>query len=92
MKALRKAGFTVRAIWEDLRDGGLKVTHSGFKSALRRIAMERGSQQTNAYSDMLDPAGDPSGAPRRWKQVTLRYSGLSLYSLNDACGGGASLR
>jgi len=54
--------------------------------------MERGSQQTNAYSDMLDPAGDPSGAPRRWKQVTLRYSGLSLYSLNDACGGGASLR
>lgn len=58
IQALRKAGFTVKAIWEDLREGGLEMTHSGFKSALRRIArgrvVARGGVHGEAYDAALD--------------------------------------
>ncbi|WP_150561084.1 hypothetical protein [Pandoraea bronchicola] len=54
IQALRNAGFTVKAIWEDLRAGGLEMTHSGFKSALRRISLDMRSIPSAVHGDAFE--------------------------------------
>lgn len=65
--ALRESGHTVKAIWEDLRDGGLQMTHAGFKSVLRRTALKIKEGQSISFADAVDLKWTSKENRQRWK-------------------------
>ncbi|RRW87963.1 hypothetical protein EGJ54_25055 [Pandoraea apista] len=64
---LRESGHTVKAIWEDLRDGGLRMTYAGFKSVLRRTALKTKERQSMSFADTFDFNLTSKEHRHRWK-------------------------